>query len=124
MTGGPVPARVDALLDPRRTARAAASLTRELVSIAAGTGAVAPAGDKPFADPAWTATPAYRRLAQGYLTWSSTLQGLVDRYEADGADWRKVERARFAVTALTAALAPTNTFWGNPAAVKRAVDTG
>jgi len=35
-----------------------------------------------------------------------------------------VEQARFALTALTSAMAPTNTLVGNPAALKRAFDTG
>src|SRR5205085_7534856 len=62
--------------------------------------------DRRFADPAWSSNPAYRRLGQSYLAWTASLTRLVDRYEAEGADWRKVERARFALTALTSTLAP------------------
>ena len=48
----------------------------------------------------------------------------MDSYEAAGADWRDVERARFVLTALTSGMAPTNTLLGNPTALKRAIDTG
>ena len=48
--------------------------------------------------------------------WSTT-------YRPRTRDWHDVERARFAVNALTSALAPTNTLLGNPAALKRAFDT-
>ncbi|WP_448627768.1 PHA/PHB synthase family protein [Geodermatophilus sp. URMC 64] len=113
-----------ALLHPRRLAREAVGLGRDLAGIVRGTDAIDPAGDKRFADPAWTSNPAYRRLGQSYLALASSLDRLVERYEADGAEWRKVERARFTVNALSSALAPTNTFLGNPAAVKRAIDTG
>ena len=80
--------------------------------------------DKRFADPAWTANPVYRRLAQGYMALGQTLDRLVDDLAESGRDWHEVERARFAVNALTSALAPTNTLLGNPAALKRAFDTG
>jgi polyhydroxyalkanoate synthase len=66
----------------------------------------------------------YRRLAQGYLALGSQLGRLVDEYEVDAEDWHDAERARFAVTLLTSALSPTNTLPGNPAALKRAFDTG
>ena len=39
-------------------------------------------------------------------------------------DQRRAEQARFATTILTSALAPTNFFATNPAAIKRAFDTG
>jgi polyhydroxyalkanoate synthase len=110
---------------PTDLLRQTVDLAKEFAVIGLGSQGHTPAErDKRFADPAWTTNPAYRRLAQSYLAWTESLTGLVDRYEAGGADWQKVERARFAVTALTSALAPTNAFWGNPAAVKRAIDTG
>ncbi|WP_409330802.1 PHA/PHB synthase family protein [Trujillonella humicola] len=110
----------------RAVADESVRLSRELAAIALGlerelTGGPA---DPRFADPAWRDHPGYRRLGQGYLAWSASLDRLVDRYEASGAGWREVERARFAVRALAAAAAPTNTLAGNPAALKRAVETG
>ena len=44
--------------------------------------------------------------------------------EAADVDWRTRERARFAAGILTSSLAPTNTLPGNPAALKRAIETG
>src|SRR4051794_1473476 len=109
----------------RPVAGEAVRLGRELTAILRGAGGVVPSeADKRFADPAWDTHPAYRRLGQAYLAFGSTLDRLVDRLEDGDADWRDVERARFAVTALRSALAPTNTLLGNPAAIKRAFDTG
>src|SRR3954467_13697182 len=111
--------------EPRPLAREAARLGRSTVRILRGTDEIAPSPrDKRFADPAWSMNPGYRRLAQSYLAVTGSLNGLVDAYEADGADWREVEQARFALNAFTSALAPTNTLLGNPAALKRAFDTG
>jgi polyhydroxyalkanoate synthase len=67
--------------------------------------------------------PIFRRLGQGYLALGAELDRLVDEYEKNAQDWHDVERARFAVGALTSALAPTNTLPTNPAALKRAFDT-
>jgi polyhydroxyalkanoate synthase len=39
-------------------------------------------------------------------------------------DWRAEERARFFMGIAVSAAAPTNTFLGNPAALKRAIETG
>jgi poly[(R)-3-hydroxyalkanoate] polymerase subunit PhaC len=113
------------LTQPRPLAREAAHLGGDAVRILLGTDRIAPSPkDKRFADPAWSGNPAYRRLAQTYLATTGALSRLVDAYEAGGADWREVEQARFLFTALTSALAPTNTLPGNPAALKKAFDTG
>jgi polyhydroxyalkanoate synthase subunit PhaC len=113
-----------ALGQPGPATRAAGRLARNWASIARGSGEHLPnPKDKRFADPAWSQNPVYRRLAQGYLAFGGQLDRLVDDYERSGADWHDVERARFAVGALTSALAPTNTVPGNPAVLKRAFDT-
>ncbi|MCW2536702.1 MAG: Polyhydroxyalkanoate synthase, partial [Modestobacter sp.] len=110
---------------PRPVAREAARLARDAVRIVRGTDEIAPSPkDKRFADAAWSAHPGYRRLAQAYLAWTGSLTRLVDEYDSDGADWRQVEQARFFLNAFTSALSPTNTLLGNPAALKRAFDTG
>lgn len=114
-----------ALMQPGPVSRETLRLLGELARIARGTDAFTPpAKDKRFADPAWADNPAYRRLGQGYLAASAALSRLVDQLADGGADWHDVERARFAVNALTGALAPTNSLLGNPAALKRAFDTG
>ena len=113
------------LARPRTLGREAARLGRDAVAVVRGTDRLRPSPkDKRFADPAWSENPAYRRLAQGYLALTASLSRLVDEYEARGADWHKVEQARFLVNALSSAMAPTNTLPGNPAALKRAFDTG
>jgi polyhydroxyalkanoate synthase len=93
----------------------------ELGKIAAGRSQVQPErGDRRFTDPAWSEHPGYRRLMQAYLLSSGTLQKLVDDSALDG---KTEQRVRFALSLVTDALAPTNGFLTNPAAIKRAFDT-
>ena len=68
---------------------------------------------------AWTSNPAYRRVSQAYLAAGGAASRMVDDLESKDRDWHDVERARFAVNALTSALAPTNTLPGSPAARQR-----
>jgi polyhydroxyalkanoate synthase len=113
------------LAQPGPLARETARVGRDTVRILRGTDEIAPEPrDRRFADPAWSLNPGYRRLAQSYLAVTGALDRLVADYEAGGADWREVEQARFVFNACTSALAPTNTLLGNPAALKRAFDTG
>ena len=108
--------------DPEVVMREAANLAVEGVRIAAGRSSVSPDGrDLRFADPTWRDHPYYRRLGQAYLAWSNAVSRVV---EGADLDWRTAERARFATNLLTSAVAPTNVFAGNPAAMKRAFETG
>ncbi|MGH7933964.1 MAG: PHA/PHB synthase family protein [Candidatus Binataceae bacterium] len=98
----------------------------EVVRVATGVSSVeADPGDKRFVDPTWKENPLYRRLLQSYLAWRTAMSGLVET-DANGAsrDWKASAQHRFAVTLLTEALAPTNMLIGNPAALKRAFETG
>jgi polyhydroxyalkanoate synthase subunit PhaC len=114
-----------AVARPLPLARESVRFARQGARILTGTDSPTPSPkDKRFADPAWSGNPVYRRLLQGYLSLGGSLSRLVDDYEAAGHDWRDVERARFGASALTSLLAPTNTLLGNPAALKRAFDTG
>ena len=62
---------------PRTVASRAASLGRELVSIAEGRSELAPAkGDKRFADPAWRGNPLLHRTMQAYLAANNTVDQL------------------------------------------------
>ena len=109
----------------RSVARETAKLGFEAARIVGGRSKVEPgAGDRRFADPAWTSNPFYRRLAQFYLAWSAGVGRVTDDLETTDVDWPTVERARFATSILVSALAPTNAVWSNPAALKRAFDTG
>jgi polyhydroxyalkanoate synthase len=105
-----------------RLARAGADLTVELAKVAVGKSEVEPGrGDRRFADPTWTEHPGYHRLMQGYLAASNVVEKVV---EDTDVSWRTKEQLRFAAGVLTSSLAPTNTLLGNPAAVKRAFETG
>jgi polyhydroxyalkanoate synthase subunit PhaC len=104
-------------------ARAGVSLGAELVRIGLGRSELAPQrGDNRFRDPAWTENIYFRRLLQSYLAWCLAVDVLVDSVEED--DWRRAARARFLLGILSSAVAPTNFLAGNPAALKRLLDTG
>jgi polyhydroxyalkanoate synthase len=105
----------------RQAAKAGISLSAEMARVLAGRSATTPAkGDWRFVDETWASHPGYRRAMQLYLAWAGTLASLVD--EAD-LDWRGRQRARIGVEILTSAMAPTNCLPGNPAAIKRAIET-
>lgn len=85
-------------------------------------GPIPPArGDKRFNDPAYLDNPAYFLLGQEYLLASRLVTELLD---AAGLSGIKEIKARFAAQFIIDALSPTNTFPGNPAAIRRAFDTG
>jgi polyhydroxyalkanoate synthase len=104
-----------------KLARETAGLYGEWLGILFGRSArEVPTRDWRFADPAWRDQPVYKRVAQGYLAFCDAIDKVVE----DNPDWRKRERARFVSGILTSAMAPTNTLAGNPAAIKRAFETG
>jgi polyhydroxyalkanoate synthase subunit PhaC len=110
-----------AVQDPRLLIEQEAALIRDLIAVMAGQSTLAPPkGDKRFVDPVWQTSPLYRMVLQGYVAWTDALQGFVDRAALDD---RTKERARFAVSLMTDALAPTNTLLGNPVALKKTWDT-
>ncbi len=113
----------EVLKNPETLGRQIVSAAIEFAKIAAGVSEVKPEdNDKRFADPTWADNPFYHRLMQTYLAWRSTMQAMVPT-GSDG-DWKQTEQQRFAIRLLTEALAPTNLLVGNPAALKRAFETG
>ena len=111
-----------AVRHPGAVLRTTPSLGQELVKISLGKSEVAPKkGDKRFADPAWQQNPLFRATMQSYLTWGSGMDRYVDDLGLTGIG---VDRLRFAAALVRESLAPTNFFAANPAAVKRAYDTG
>src|SRR5215813_14317558 len=111
-----------AVINPALAARHYLAYLGELGRIAAGGSELAPdAKDKRFADPAWKESAAYRALAQGYLAWGNALYRFLDEAKLDKRD---AERARFVVSLIVDAMSPTNSLAGNPAALKKLVDTG
>ena len=94
----------------------------ELGGIAFGSSDIEiPERDKRFADPSWKTNPVYKRLGQSYLAWSQLVDRLADN---PALDWERQARSKYLAQLLTAATAPTNTLIGNPAALKRAFETG
>src|SRR5262249_47439659 len=112
---------IRALLDPQLLARVLAAVGRELVDVARGPSERAPeAADKRWADPAFKESAYYKRLMQAYLAWRAGVHRIVDEV---GLDPKSRERGRFALSLVTEALAPTNFFAGNPAALKKVAET-
>jgi polyhydroxyalkanoate synthase subunit PhaC len=111
-----------ALKQPMLVLEQEAALARELISVLSGNAEIAPpGGDRRFQDAAWKDNPFYRMALQGYLAWSGSLSRFVDK---SGLDELNKKRAQFVVSLLTDALSPTNTFLGNPAALKKVIDSG
>jgi polyhydroxyalkanoate synthase len=77
--------------------------------------------DRRFADPAWATNPVYYSVRLGYLAACRYARDVVGSatMEADAA-----RKATLAMDLLLDALAPTNFLATNPAALKRAFDTG
>jgi polyhydroxyalkanoate synthase subunit PhaC len=81
-------------------------------------------GDRRFTDPAWSGNPIFSRIERGYLATAQAVGNVVGELGQSSDNQRRAEQARFATTILTSALAPTNFLATNPAAIKRAFDTG
>ena len=100
--------------------RATAAATVRAVG---GTPAYQPkrARDKRFADPTWSGNAAYWLLRELYHGWEQSLLAIV----RDAATPPQVrQKAEFAVQLMIDALAPTNFVPGNPAVIKKALETG
>ena len=106
---------------PRAVSREYVRFLAECARILAGRSQLAATpGDRRFADPAWADSAVFRRLLQAYVAVCTTLDRCVDqaKLEATAGD-----RARFAVSLFEDAIAPTNFMGGNPAALRKLVDT-
>jgi polyhydroxyalkanoate synthase len=79
------------------------------------------AKDKRFADPAWRDNPAFFAIGQAYL---AALQLADDLLAAGQGNAVADAKARLASDIMLAGLAPTNFLPTNPAALKRAFETG
>ncbi|ETW23045.1 PHA/PHB synthase family protein [Mycobacterium gastri] len=107
---------------PGAVAGRAATLTRELGSIAAGKSHRAPARtDKRFSDAAWQQNPLLHRVMQAYLAGAETAEGLLADAELD---WRDQEKMQFVVDNLVEGLAPSNNPLISPLGWKALIDTG
>jgi len=78
-------------------------------------------GDKRFAEPEWRENPAYRTLRQMYLLASDWLLKQSDAPDLDAAERQHLT---FHLRQFVDAMSPTLLLIGNPAAMRRAIETG
>jgi polyhydroxyalkanoate synthase subunit PhaC len=77
--------------------------------------------DRRFSDPAWTSNPFFYLLRQQHALLEAFLQDLLIAAELDDTARQKAD---FALRQVLDAAAPTNWLATNPAALKKAFDTG
>src|ERR1700728_5261461 len=80
-----------------------------------------PDGDRRFADRTWTDNPVFFAVRQAHLAASRLVSDILEAGAGDPVDDAK---AALATGFLLDALAPTNFLLTNPAAIKRAMETG
>ena len=108
--------------EPKVPTEQGLSLVSERGSRLAGNSERAPTpGDRRFADPAWKESSLHSGLLKAYLAWGETVNGLVDKTSLSDID---KQRAHLITEILIDAVAPTNTMFTNPAAVRKFLDTG
>ncbi|MEM8770682.1 MAG: alpha/beta fold hydrolase [Pseudomonadota bacterium] len=99
-----------------------ASYGKDLYDIARGKSELAPdKKDRRFKDPTWNYNPVYKAGMQSWLAMRKGLEGWIDESGVDEADRA---RAHFILNLIADSVAPTNSFVGNPAAIKRLYETG
>lgn len=76
--------------------------------------------DRRFADPSWQTSFLYRRWLHVYRALERELKSLPDEVSVDE---HEADRARFLLSLMADAVAPTNLLVGNPAALRRARET-
>jgi len=84
-------------------------------------GGSAPSADKRFAAPEWQTNPAYSTLKSLYLLASDWL---LKQPEEDDLSEAERQRLRFHLQQFVDAMSPTLLLMSNPAALRRAVETG
>jgi polyhydroxyalkanoate synthase len=75
--------------------------------------------DERFQDPVWTDQPWFDYLKEMYLLYSHWLEDAI--YATEGIDPKQRQRAAFWTRQWLDAVAPTNYFWTNPEALRRAI---
>ncbi|MGH3972533.1 MAG: PHA/PHB synthase family protein [Pseudonocardiaceae bacterium] len=85
-------------------------------------GPVEPGKDPRYSDPAWTSNALFYLVRQQHALLEGLLQELLDR--ATDLDDTTRRKADFALRQMLDAMAPTNWLLTNPAALKKAFDTG
>jgi polyhydroxyalkanoate synthase len=114
-----------ALVDAVRRSDAIRGLgdyAREVRSIARGTSTVAAdPKDRRYADPAWKTNAWSKRAMQLHVATEARLVRLLD---GSALDDRRKKQARFLVSVVADALAPSNSPLLNPAVLRKTVETG
>ncbi|MDM0071255.1 alpha/beta fold hydrolase [Variovorax sp. J31P207] len=111
-----------ATVSPGATVGSLARYAKTLSQVVQGRSELAPdPKDRRFADPAWQGNFAYKRLMQNYLLTHSEMNSLIAHSKLGD---REKGQAQFLTALVTDALAPSNWLAGNPAAVRKIVDTG
>ena len=110
------------LVNPVVAARQLPWLLGELLMMPLGRSGLAPEESDPrFADAAWRENFFFRQLGSGYRLfeeWASRMAGATE------GPWDRQARTRYLASIVTAAASPTNFLLTNPAALKRAFETG
>ena len=110
------------LMNPVVAAKQMPWLASELVRIPLGRSGIAfEEGDRRFADVTWQDNPFYGLLGHSYRLFEEWIGRMTDA--VDGP-WDRQARTRYLASILAATLSPTNFFLTNPAALKRAFETG
>jgi polyhydroxyalkanoate synthase subunit PhaC len=110
------------LVNPVAGMRQMPWLASELVKIPLGRPGISfGEGDRRFADVTWQDNPFFRLLGRNYRLFEEWTGRMADA--VDGS-WDRQARTRYLANITTAMLSPTNFFFTNPAALKRAFETG
>ncbi|SCK51775.1 polyhydroxyalkanoate synthase [Variovorax sp. HW608] len=107
---------------PFETIHALQRTSSALLEASTGFSTIEPAaGDRRFDDPTWTHNPVYRALMQSHLALAREAHRLAGELDLSPRD---EARAHMALGMIADSLAPTNTLVGNPAAIRRTLETG
>lgn len=110
-----------AISQPTSVVINSASFVMELLRVLIGTSELAPEkGDKRFTHQRFSTGKLYRRAMQSYLAAVKALNNWLEDLELDP---KHTARARFMLSLMTDAMAPTNTVVGNPDALQKLIDT-
>jgi polyhydroxyalkanoate synthase subunit PhaC len=110
------------LVDPAVVAKEMPWLAGELAKIALGQSDISfEQRDQRFSDEAWRTVPYFRMLGQSYRLFELWMNRMQESVEGS---WQNKARARFAADVISAALSPTNYLGTNPAALRKAAETG
>ncbi len=97
------------------------NLSTELVAITMGLSSIdAAKEDSRFRDDAYTNNPFFKRIGQYYIAWCRAMDNWLEQIELQGMDDK---RARFLLGIVKDMMAPVNSLYSNPQAMKALFDT-